>query len=57
MRKTQNLLIAVGCRSNLELVQLLLIRDLFLFFLNELFRAAFCRVLASFCDAKFRLCV
>ena len=35
----------------------LLIRGLFLNFLIALYRAAFCLVLASVCEAKLRLCV
>ena len=40
-----------------ETAKFLLIRGLFLLFLIAFYRAAFCRVLASVCEAKLCLCV
>ena len=54
VRETHNLLIADQSRN---VAEFLLIRSLFLLFLEALYNAAFYRVLASVCDAKFRLCV
>ena len=38
-----------------DLAEFLLIRGLFLIFLSAIYRAAFCRGLASACEAKLRL--
>ena len=39
-----------------EVADFLLIRGLFLIFIIALYRASFCRILASVCEAKLSLC-
>ena len=54
--ETQNLLIAVGHRSNPRPIRISANSRLSFFFLIALSRAAFCRVLANVCEASL-LCI
>ena len=58
VRETQNLLIAVSRRSNARPNRIFAnLKLISFFFLIELSRAAFCRVLASVYEANLHLCV